>query len=67
MSELDEVLTDNAERRAAERERLEAQAAEAADAIDRMAHPHEADHEREARHAAEAERQRLRSLGVVLR
>ena len=64
--ELDRLLAENRERRAAERALAEQRVAEAADTIDRLANPHETDEEREERRAAEAERARLARLGVQL-
>ena len=62
--ELDEILTENAIRRAEERQAAASRAAEAADVIDRLAHPDENDEQRQARQEAEQERLRLKALGV---
>ena len=62
--ELDELLNENAARRGQARAQAQARAAEAADLIDRIAHPGESDHDRQKRRDQEAERARLASLGV---
>lgn len=67
MSDLDDLLADNAARRARELEQAEQEAAEAADVLDRWSHPNETDAQRQERREIEAERQRLARLGVTFR
>ena len=62
--DLDAILNENAMARAERRQQAEAEAAEAADVMDRLAHPGEDDETRAERRAQEAERQRLAALGV---
>lgn len=66
MDELTEILTGNAERRAAARQRRAEAERQGADLADRIGHPGETDDQRARRRQDEAERERLRRLGVKL-
>ena len=64
MSDLDALLAEVEGLRRSRRDAAEAQARQAADALDKIAHPNETDEQRQARREAEAERLRLAKLGV---